>query len=81
MARSVAHAALLLEVLSGIPGLVTAANSTQPIRIGIVKSWLSGDAGTDQLFEAAVSALAKTNATLVEIKVSAPAESIGNDEY
>jgi amidase len=71
----------LLEVLSGINGLVVAAESTQPLRIGIVKSWLSGDAGTDQLFEAAISELAKTNITLVEIKVSAPAESIGNDEY
>ena len=81
MARSVADAALLLEVLSGIPNLATAANSTEPLRIGIVKSWLSGDAGTDALFEAAVSALSKTNATLIEIKVSAPAESIGNDEY
>ena len=81
MARSVADAALLLEVLSGIPNLVAAANSTEPIRIGIVKSWLSGDAGTDALFEAAVNALSKTNAKLVEIKVSAPAESISNDEY
>ena len=81
MARSVADAALLLEVLSGIPDLVAAANSTEPLRIGIVKSWLSGDAGTDQLFEAAVQALSKTNATLVEVKLSAPAESISNDEY
>ena len=81
MARSVADAALLLEVLSGIPNLVTAANSTEPLRIGIVQSWLTGDAGTDALFEAAVNALSKTDAKLVEIKVSAPAESIGNDEY
>ena len=81
MARSVADAALLLEVLSGIPNLVAASKSTEPIRIGIVKSWLSDDAGTDALFEAAVNGLSKTNAKLVEIKVSAPAESIGNDEY
>ena len=81
MARNVADAALLLEVLSGIPNLVIAANSTEPLRIGIVKSWLSGDAGTDALFEAAVNALSKTNVQLVEIKVSAPSESIGNDEY
>ena len=81
MARNVADAALLLEVLSGIPNLVASANSTEPLRIGIVKSWLSGDAGTDALFEAAVNALSKTNAQLVEIKVSAPSESIGNDEY
>jgi amidase len=81
MARNVADAALLLEVLSGIPNLVAAANSAEPLRIGIVKSWLSDDAGTDALFEAAVNALSKTNAKLIEIKVSAPAESIGNDEY
>lgn len=81
MARSVADAALLLEVLSGMKGLVEATNSNQPLRIGIVKSWLTGDAGTDQLFEAAVSALAKSNLTLVDVKVSAPPESIGNDEY
>jgi len=81
MARSVADTALLLEVLSGMTGLVAAANSTQPIRIGIVKSWLTGDTGTDNLFEAAVNSLAKSNLTLVEVKVSAPAESISNDEY
>lgn len=81
MARSVKDAALLLEVLSGIPGLVDAADSTQPLRIGIVKSWLSGDAGTDKLFEAAVDALSKSNATLVEVKISAPADSVSSDEY
>ena len=81
MARSVKDAALLLEVLSGISGLVDAADSTQPLRIGIVKSWLSGDAGTDKLFEAAVDALSKSNATLVEVKISAPADSVSSDEY
>lgn len=81
MARSVADTALLLEVLSGMTGLVAAANSTQPIRIGILKSWLTGDTGTDNLFEAAVNSLAKSNLTLVDVKVSAPAESISNDEY
>ena len=81
MARSVKDAALLLEVLSGISGLVDAADSTQPLRIGIVKSWLSGDAGTDKLFEAAVEALSKSNATLVEVKISAPADSVSSDEY
>lgn len=81
MARSVKDAALLLEVLSGISGLVDAADSTQPLRIGIVKSWLSGDAGTDKLFEAAVDALSKAKVTLVEVKISAPADSVSSDEY
>lgn len=81
MARSVLDTALLLEVLSGISGLVDAAITTQPIRIGVVKSWLSGDAGTDKLFEAAIEALAKKNVTLVDVKMSTPAESISNDEY
>ena len=81
MARSVKDAALLLEVLSGISGLVDAADSKQPMRIGIVKSWLSGDAGTDKLFEAAVEALSKSNATLVDVKISAPADSVSSDEY
>ncbi|MCF8534670.1 MAG: hypothetical protein K9F92_00625 [Candidatus Nanopelagicaceae bacterium] len=81
MARSVKDAALLLEVLSGISGLVEASDSKQPMRIGIVKSWLSGDAGTDKLFEAAVEALAKSNVTLVDVKISAPADSVSSDEY
>lgn len=81
MARSVKDAALLLEVLSGISGLVDAADSTQPLRIGIVKSWLSGDAGTDKLFEAAVDTISKSNLTLVEVKISAPADSVSSDEY
>lgn len=81
MARSVKDAALLLEVLSGISGLVEASDSKQPLRIGIVESWLSGDAGTDKLFEAAVEALAKSNVTLVDVKISAPADSVSSDEY
>ncbi len=81
MARSVKDAALLLEVLSGITGLVEATDSTEPMRIGVVKSWLSGDAGTDKLFEAAIAALSKSNVTLVDVKISTPAESISNDEY
>ncbi len=81
MARSVKDAALLLEIMSATTGLVDATADTRTLRIGVVRSWLTGHTATDALFDAALSQISKTGATLVEIKLKAPDENTGNDEY
>ncbi|NBO35652.1 MAG: hypothetical protein EBU89_07080 [Actinobacteria bacterium] len=43
IARSVEDAAMLLEVLSGQTGLVDLCNNDEPLRIGVVRAWLTSD--------------------------------------
>ena len=81
MARSVKDAALFLEVLSGISGLVAATDAAQQIRIGFVKSWVTGDSGTDTILENAIKSISKSGINLVEVEMTPPEESAGNDEY
>ena len=59
LARSVADAAVAFEVLSGRTGVTAAVapEAAAALRVGVVSAWLSGHAGTDALFEAAVAAL------------------------
>ena len=81
MARSVKDAALLLEIMSATTGLVEATSDTRTLRIGVVRSWLTGHGATDALFDAALTKIAKTGATLIEIKLKAPDDNTGTDEY
>ena len=81
MARSVKDAALLLEIMSATTGLAKASEDTRNLRIGIVRSWLTGHAGTDALFDSAISKLSKAGVTLVEVALKAPSDETGNDEY
>jgi amidase len=81
MARSVKDAALLLEVLSGKNGFVEAGNSIRPLRVGVVNSWLSKDAGTDSLFESAIKAISKGGTIIQQVEMADPSEDVGNDEY
>ena len=81
MARSVKDAALFLEVLSGISGLVAATSANKPIKVGFVKSWITGDNGTDVILEAAVKSITNAGIKVVEVEMTPPEESAGNDEY
>ena len=81
MARSVKDAALLLEIMSATKGLVAASDDTRPLRIGVVASWLTGHSATDAVFDALITALSKTNATLIDVELKAPSDETGNDEY
>jgi amidase len=59
LARSVADAALVYEVLSGRDDCLAACTpeAAASLRVGVAEQWLSGHAGTDALFAAAVEAL------------------------
>lgn len=81
MARTVQDSALLLEVMMGTSGLVSATLDRRSLKIGVVKSWLTTHEGTDALFDGVLTQLAKSGITLVDVDLAAPAESIGDDEF
>jgi amidase len=81
MARSVKDAALLLEIMSATSGLVAATEDLRSVRIGVVRSWLTGHSATDAIFDAALSKLSKAGAILIDIDLEAPGDETGNDEY
>ena len=73
MARTVREAALLLDALVGGAGafaaLCTDATTNQglhDLRIGVARSYFIGHPGTDQVAEAALSALSKAGAQLID---------------
>ena len=81
MARSVKDAALLLEIMSATTGLVAATDDSRSLRLGVVRSWLTGHSATDAIFDAVLSKLSIAGMQLVEVHIDAPSEDIGNDEY
>ena len=80
MARSVLDAALLLEVMSSKSGYVSATQDTHFLRIGIVRSWLTGHDGTNALLDSSISKLSKTGIRLIEIELKTPDIDVGNDQ-
>ncbi|MCX6429508.1 MAG: amidase family protein, partial [Actinobacteria bacterium] len=81
MARTVKDAALFLEIMMGRDDLLSALQTKRDLRIGIVKSWITGDSGTDLLFENAADLLSKSGISLVDIDLLPPDDATGNDEY
>ncbi|CAB5118002.1 MAG: amidase [Actinobacteria bacterium] len=81
MARTVKDAALLLEVMSATTGLLDATEDSRVLRIGVVRSWLTGHSATDAIFESALTKLSKFGVTLIDIDLEPPGDETGNDEY
>ncbi len=80
LARSVEDAAMLLEVLSGQSGLVDLCNNDEPLRIGVVRAWLTGHDGANKLFEESLLKLAAAGIELFEVVVEEMPEQAGDDE-
>lgn len=70
MAQTVRQAALLLDVMSAKNEYEMATQSTQPMRFGIVKEWMTANSEVNALFEETVSALSKAGGTFVEVNLS-----------
>jgi amidase len=81
MTQTVAQAALLLEVMTGQSGFVSALTEQDGIRIGVVKNWMTSNEGTNALFHGAVDALAKVGISITEIDIADPKDQVGDDEY
>lgn len=80
LARSVEDAAMLLEVLSGQTGLVDLCNNDEPLRIGVVRAWLTGHDGANKLFEDSLVKISNAGIELIEITVPEMPEKAGDDE-
>ena len=80
LARSVEDAAMLLEVLSGQSGLVDLCNNDEPLRIGVVRAWMTGHDGANNLFEDTLAKLADAGIELVELTIPDMPEQAGDDE-
>ena len=80
LARSVEDAAMLLEVLTGQTGLVDLCNNDEPLKIGVVRSWMTGHDGSNKLFEDTLAKLADAGIELVEVLVEEMPEQAGVDE-
>jgi amidase len=81
MTQSVADAALLLEIMMNKVGFVAATRELGPIRVGIVRSWMTKHEKTNALFETSLSSIEKHGIELVDIDVLEPDDSIGEDEF
>jgi amidase len=80
MARTVADAAWLLEIMMNTTGFITAARNSGTIRIGVVRSWMTKDEKTNALFKTSLSVLDKAGITLVDIDLNEPDDTVGEDE-
>jgi amidase len=80
LARNVEDAAMLLEVLMGQSGLVDLCNNDQPLRVGVARNWLTGNAGANNLFADTVTLLAKSGIQISEIELPDMSEQAGDDE-
>ncbi|MHB1165676.1 MAG: amidase family protein [Candidatus Nanopelagicales bacterium] len=82
LARSVADAALLLEVLSGRTGLHAAASpgTAAGLRVGVAEGWLTGDPATDGVFALALSALEHWVATVSTASVPTTPADVHDDQ-
>ena len=80
MAQTVAQAALLLDVLTDRRLYAQAADAQTPLRIGLVKQWMTKDDGVNELFENSIAALAKAGFKIVNVDLPEPAQGENDDE-
>ncbi|MEY3893667.1 MAG: hypothetical protein RIR78_445 [Actinomycetota bacterium] len=80
MAQSVLLTAQLLEVLTDKTGYISAVTAESEIRIGVVKEWVTQDAGTNTLFQELLSKLGK-RVKVTEISLPEPSEDEGEAEF
>ena len=80
MAQTVAQAALLLDVLTDRHLYAQAADAQTPLRIGLVKQWMTKEDGVNALFENSIAALAKAGFKIVDIELPEPSEGNNDDE-
>ena len=80
MAQSVREAALLLDVLTGKQRYKRAVDTDSPIKIAVVKEWVTKDPGTNQLFQELLSKLGK-EIQISEISLPEPSDLDGESEF
>lgn len=79
LARSVSDAALLLDVLSGL-NTSSVLNDTAPLRIGVVREWLTRDDKANALFDQVISILSRAGIVCIEVNIRTNSEQSSSDE-
>lgn len=80
MAQTVAQASLLLDVLTGQRKFHNAINLDSPLRMGVVKGWVTQDSQTNSLFQELISKLSRS-IQIEEISLPEPTEDEGEAEF
>ena len=81
MARTVDDVALLLEVLTGMPGIVEKTRAgIGGIRVGVARTWRTGHPGTDDLFDRTVALMRDSGARTSDVDAAVPSQEVENDE-
>ncbi len=81
MARTVDEVALLLEVLTGQPGILERTRSgVAGLRVGVARTWRTGHPGTDDLFNEVLGQLAGAGADVHEVAAAVPGTQEDEDE-
>lgn len=79
LGRNVQDAALLLDVMSGL-NTSQAINDDSPLRIGIVREWLTSVDATNALFEETISQLSRAGIDCIEIDIPTRNQQAAEDE-
>jgi amidase len=80
MAQTVAQAAELLDVLTAKREYLSATQSDQNLRIGVVPQWMTSNNELNALFDDSLKALEKQGFTLVDVELTPPQEEDHEDE-
>ena len=79
LARTVTDAAMLLDVLAGTDTM-GALQSTDPVRVGVVRQWLTTDDATSAVFEDAVRTLSAAGIRCIDVDVPVDTDQAEADE-
>jgi amidase len=81
MARTVDEVSLLLEVLTGTPGILARARQgVGGVRIGVARTWRTGHPATDELFDQTVHRLQAAGASTSDLTPPVPTPAEEEDE-
>ena len=79
LARSVSDAALLLDALTGLTTL-DACTANAPLRIAVVRQWVTEDDATTAVLDQAISALSRAGFVITQVDVADADNSVDDDE-
>ena len=69
------------SALTGNYDYFNASKNVEPIKIGVVRNWLTSDTKVDSLFEESIKLLEKSGAKLQEVKLDEFSPQVWEDEF
>ena len=81
LARNVADAVKVLEVLQNRNDLLSNLNNFENITFGVVRNWLTDDNETNAIFENQLTTLASAGIKIIEVEVPQITDEVHDDEF